>query len=94
MLPFQHLPGRLVVELVMGQVYWLNSFPASNSLSDCLSPRNIITGVDIDYNKHCVLEFGTYVQTHKERDNTMTPGTEGAIALQPIINAQGRWYFK
>jgi hypothetical protein len=39
MLPYQHLPGRLTVELVMSQVYWLNSFPANDGVSNHLSPR-------------------------------------------------------
>jgi hypothetical protein len=35
------------------------------------SPHAIITGQVLNYNKHCCHEFGSYIQTHKEHDNTM-----------------------
>jgi hypothetical protein len=47
----------------------------------------------VNYSKHCRLEFGEYVQTHEEHDNTMTPGTIGALALRPIGNVQGSHLF-
>jgi hypothetical protein len=83
----------MIVELIMAQVFWLNVFPPSDGVSPTLSPRYLLTGIEIDYHKHCKTEFGTYVQTHEEHDNSMTPRTVGAIALRPIGNAQGGWYF-
>jgi hypothetical protein len=47
----------------------------------------------IDYNKHCKLEFGEYVQTHEEHDNSLNPRTIGAIALRPTGNLQGSHFF-
>ena len=93
MLPFQHLPARIVIELIHYVVFWLNSFPAKNGISDVLSPRAIVVGATVNYKNHCQLEFGTYVQTHEPHDNTMTPRTTGAIALRPTGNAQGGHYF-
>jgi len=46
-------------------------------------------GVD----RHCQLEFGTYVQVHESHDNSMLPQTSGALALWPSGNAQGGYYF-
>jgi Reverse transcriptase (RNA-dependent DNA polymerase) len=92
-LPFQRLPNRIVIELVYYCTYWLNSFPVADGISDTLSPRNIVTGQHIDYTKHCQLEFGTYVQTHEEHDNSMHTRTTGAIALRPTGNTQGGYYF-
>jgi len=34
-----------------------------------------------------------YVQVHKEGDNSLSPRTSGAIALQPTGNDQGGHYF-
>jgi hypothetical protein len=34
MLPFTRLPNRLVIEMVYFSVFWLNSFPATNGVSD------------------------------------------------------------
>jgi len=64
MLPFKKIPSRMLVELVYFCVYWLNSFPAKDGISDTLSPRAIVHGTNIDYNKHAKLEYGTYVQSH------------------------------
>ena len=58
-----------------------------------MSPRSIVTGQEVDYMKHCQLEFGTYVQTHEHSDNTMQSRTTGAIAMRPTGNEQGGYYF-
>ena len=50
-------------------------------------------GTTIDYNNHCKVKYGTYVQTHEQHDNAMVPRTIGAIALRPTGNAQGGHYF-
>jgi hypothetical protein len=38
-------------------------------------------------------QFGEYVQTHEEHDNTMATRTVGALALRPTRNIQGSYYF-
>jgi hypothetical protein len=91
--PFKRMPPRMVMEIVHASVFWLNMFPASDGVSDVLSPRGIIVGLKLDYNKHCQLEFGAYVQVHEEHDNSMATRATGAIALRPTGNAQGGYYF-
>jgi hypothetical protein len=83
MLPYKKMPSRMIVEM----------FPANNGVSDTMSPREIVAGLQIDFHKHCELEFGEYVQTHEEHDNTMATRTTGAIALRPTGNAQGATIF-
>ena len=39
------------------------------------------------------MEFGEYVQTHEEHDNSMVTRTVGAIATCPTGNTQGGYYF-
>lgn len=68
-------------------------FPHNDGISDELSPRTIISGLTLDYNKHCRLEFGEYVQTHEEHDNSMASRSTGAIALRRTGNEQGGHYF-
>jgi Reverse transcriptase (RNA-dependent DNA polymerase) len=92
-LPFRQLPARMVIELIHYVVFWLNSFPAKKGISDTLSPRALVVGSTLDYASHCKLEFGAYVQTHEQHDNSMMPRTTGAIALRPTGNAQGGHYF-
>jgi hypothetical protein len=72
MLPFQQIPARLVIEMTNYSVFWLNSFAHVNGISATMSPRVIITGQFIDFNRHCKYEFGEYVQTHEQHDNSMS----------------------
>ena len=92
-LPFNKIPAPLVVEMAKASVFWLNGMPPKDSFGNQLSPRTIITGQDIDYNRHCRFQFGEYVQTHEQHDNSMNPRTVGALALRPTGNAQGSFYF-
>ena len=92
-LPFEKFPTRLIVEIVYAQVFWLNAFPSDGGLSRTQSPRILVTGMGVDYNMHCKLECGSYVQTQEEHSNNMAPRTIGAIALRPTGNVQGGFYF-
>jgi hypothetical protein len=91
--PYKQMPMRMVVEMIYASVFWLNCFPNANGISRSISPRTMVIGQGIDYDKHCRLEFGSYVQTHEQHDNSMAPRTTGAIALRPTGNAQGGYYF-
>ena len=87
------MPDCLIIEMVCTINFWLNSFPSNNGISDVLSPRAIVTGSSLDFNKHCQIEFGSYVQTHEDHDNSMSTRTVGALALRPTGNAQGGHFF-
>ncbi len=75
------------------QCFLAQHLPPTYGISETLSPRAIIIGSKIDYNKHCSIEYGAYVQTHEEHDNSMATGNTGAIALIPTGNQQGGYYF-
>jgi len=92
-LPFRAYPPRLIAEMVYNFIFWLNSFPHKDGVHATISPRTLITGLAIDYNEHCKISFGTYVQVHKEGDNSLSPRTSEAIALRPTGNDQGGHYF-
>ena len=93
-LPYKELPGRMVIELVHLCEFWLNVFlPGLKTIHPTMSPRAILTGLEVDFNNHCKLEFGEYVHTHEEHDNTMSSRTCAAIALRPTGNTQGGYYF-
>ena len=88
------MPALLIVEMVSSSILWLNSFPPQGGMSTTLSPRMIVAGTTMEYGRHCCLEFGKYVQTHDEHDNSMnTHATTGVIALHPTGNAQGGYFF-
>jgi hypothetical protein len=84
---------RSLVEMINASVFWLNAFPHRLGFSPTLSPRTIITGKHVDYNRHCRYEFGQYVQTHEEHGNSMQCRTIGALALRPTGNDQGNFLF-
>ena len=56
-------------------------------------PRELITGICIDYIKHCNLEHGDYAQVHEENDNSMATRTTVAITLRPTGNMQCGYFF-
>ena len=74
-------------------VFWLNAFPVAGGASQDLSPHTILTGQQVDYKRHCHYQFGEYTQTHEEHNNSMNLRTVGAIALRPVGNGQGSFYF-
>ena len=92
-LPFQKIPARLIIEMAKTAVFWLNAFPAAGGMLQDLSPPTILMGQQVDYKHHCRFQFGEYTQTHEEHNNSMNPRMVGAIALRPVGNGQGSFYF-
>ena len=92
-LPFHKIPRCLIIEMLYVANYWLNMFPRKGGISQTMSPRTLLTGLTMYYNRHCRLEFGEYVQTHEEHDNSLNPRTIGALVLHPTGNVQGGYFF-
>jgi hypothetical protein len=92
-LPFKAIPGRIIIELVYYAAFWLNDFPLSSGVSAFYSPRTIMTGMALDFAKHCKIPFGAYAEAHEEypQTNTMAPRTRGIICLGPTGNFQGSY---
>ena len=55
-----------------------------------------MTGIKLDYSKHCRFPFGSYVQVHDEPSptNSTTARTVGEITLGPTGNLQGGYKFQ
>ena len=94
-LPFKRHPRRVIIETVHFTALWRNVVPSKVGISQLYSPREILTGTYLDYNKHCVLDFGEYVEVHDEPSplNGMTSRTRPCIALGPTGNLQGTHKF-
>ena len=88
-LPFTKIPDQMLINITYGSIFWLNAFPSANSISKQQSPRQIITGKCIDYNKYFNIEFDQYAQTHEQHDSTMLRRTIGALCMRPTGNEQG-----
>ena len=57
-LPFKKIPRSMIAKLVALVIFYLNALPPSPSVRGELRPHQIITGITIDYMKHCRLQFG------------------------------------
>jgi len=51
-LPFEKYPQCLIVEIIYNTVFWLNCFLHKDGMHSTLSPRTIVTGTTINYDKH------------------------------------------
>ena len=70
--PFPKLPKLLTIYLVYREAFWLNSFPFDKvEVSKDIEQKKIVTGRKSDYEKHCQLQFGDYVQTYEDTTNDM-----------------------
>jgi hypothetical protein len=75
---------------------WLNFFPPSGGVSPTLSPQTIVTGLNVDCEKHCRIPFGGYAQVHAEpkpTNDALLSRTVGGISLGPTGNIQGTYKF-
>ena len=90
-MPYKVLPKGLLVALVMESAKKLNFFPAKGGVSKYLSPRMILHQQNLDYNKHCKIPLGSYVQALAGHDptNTQRSRTIDAIYIRFLGNQQG-----
>ena len=84
-LDFIKIPGRLITELVYFCIFWLNAFHPGETIAVGMSPTPLVTGTTINYNPHYKYEFGTYVQTHEEHDNSMNTRTVGHLHFALLV---------
>ena len=95
-LPF-NLTQRMEGWLVYYAVSRINLQPTANSGSN-LSPREKLYHRRIDYKKDLKHGVFDYVQVHMDNTdsptyNGMQSRTQGAIALMPVGNEEGSWYY-
>lgn len=92
-IPFEHLPQRMIIEMVYAAVFWLNSICPNDGVSTTLSPREIMTGLSLNDAKHMRFQYGEYSMAHKdETDSTMKVRATYSIYLRPSGNMNGGFY--
>jgi hypothetical protein len=69
-LPYKALPRQLIQNLVTTQASKLNLFLAKGGISPYYSPRTILGLPPLDYDKHCAVPFGAYIQASHETNQT------------------------
>ena len=90
-LPYDKLPRNMLKHLAMISAHQLNLLPAKRGISEYYSSHVIMGKKNIDYEKHCQINFGAYIQANQENvpTNTEAPRTIDAIYLRPLNNIQG-----
>jgi Reverse transcriptase (RNA-dependent DNA polymerase) len=90
-LPFDKMPKIMIKVLAMECTKKLNFFPPKGGVSSFYSPRMILHQENLDFNKHCAIQFGAYVQAHHEPSpqNAQHPRTIDCIYLRYVDNIQG-----
>ena len=69
----------------------LNFFPVKGGILKYYSPNMIMNKSRLDYDKHCKVQFGAYVQAYRETQpkNSQDARTIDAVYLRPTDNQQG-----
>ena len=91
-LPFKHcMPDQAIIHLVYFVVLWINGFVSANSVSETYSPWELVTGMKLDFNKHCKVQFRAYIEASfdDEFTNTLKEQTHSCISLGTSGNLQG-----
>jgi hypothetical protein len=91
-LPYKKcMPNQIIIHLLKFVTMWINALPSRSGVSTVLSPQEIVTHHKMDFDKHCRVRFGAYVEAHEDPDisNTLRDRTTACIALGPTGNLQG-----
>ena len=59
--PFDPIPMMVLIQTVYTIIMWLNAVWSLSGVAGGLSPRELVTGRGVDYNKDCRTDFGAYV---------------------------------
>ena len=54
---FKKIPGRMILYLFALVILWINALPPSPSVGGNISLLQIVTGLIVNYNKHCCLHL-------------------------------------
>ena len=94
-MPYKKIPRHFKRKLVLTCITMLNVVPRDASVSDTLSPMELLSGRSLDFKKNCVLPPGAYCLVHEEGipRNSMRERATGAIAIGPTTNLQGSYRF-
>ena len=89
--PLKYFHKLFFINLFFHVVMWLNAMPSNKIISEKYSPRELVTGREMDYTKHCKSIFGAYVESSKYDvvSNNTKPRTHECITLVPSGNIQG-----
>ena len=88
---YQYYHRMVIIHLVYFVCMFVNGYIHENGISQQYSPREIVLGRAIDFEKDCKATFGAYVEASRDDTvtNTTRDRTHPCIALGPSGNLQG-----
>ena len=69
-LPLNKVPLCILIDMTMFVVLWMNYLTTVVGISKTYFPRTIMKDCTLDYSKHYRVEFGIYIETHKDEPTT------------------------
>ena len=89
--PLQFIPTKVLIYTVYNGCLWLNTFPLRSGITRGFSPRELVTGLTVNFTKHCTVDVGAYVEasTNAIITNGDNDRTHACITLGPSWNIQG-----
>ena len=89
--PFKNIPTMVLIYTVYNVCLWLNAFPIRYDITGGFSPRELITGLTVNFKDHCKFDVGGYVEASNDAVITKNNSdrTHACIFLGPSGNRQG-----
>ena len=89
--PFQFIPTMVLIYTVYNVCLWMNAFPLLSGITGRFSTRELVTGLTVNFTKHCTVDVGAYIEA--STNAVITNGNNGrihaCIALGAYGNRQG-----
>ena len=85
----------MISRMVENAVFGINALPVNSGTFCTISPRTLMTGTTIYFNKNYKIEFGAYNEAHGKTfpRNSTQSCTEPDICLGPTGNLKGYYWF-
>ena len=89
--PFKNIPTMVLINTMYNLCLWLNAFPIRFGITGGFSPRELITGLTVNFKDHCKFDVGGYVEASTDAviTNDNSDRTHACIFLGPSGNRQG-----
>ena len=88
--PFQFIRTMVLIYTVYNVCLWLNALSLRSDITGGLSPRKLVTGLTVNFTKHCTVDVGAYIEvrTNAITTNGNNDRPHACIILGPSGNRQ------
>ena len=88
---FKNIPTMVLIYTVYNVCLWLNAFPIRSGITGGFSPRELITGLTVNFKDHCKFDVVGYAEASTDAviTNDNYDRIHACIFLVPSGNRQG-----